>query len=300
MSELRISANRFSFSKGIIHLVFVLFSLGCLLPILLVVAVSFTGEMEILKNGYSLIPRNFSLDAYLMIMKQSRQLVNSYLATILVTALGTFFSMLITSMLAYGISRKDYEFSGITSFYVFFTMLFSGGLVPWYILINRTLHMKDTIFALFVPYLVIPWFVLLMKGFLSTIPLSIIESAKIDGANEFRIFFRIVLPVSKPGLATVSLFCVLMFWNDYWLSLLFIEKSKFVTLQFLLYRIMANIDFLNSALASKSGMTGNIKDIPSQGARMAMCILAAGPMLFIFPFFQKYFVKGMTVGAVKG
>jgi putative aldouronate transport system permease protein len=158
--------------------------------------------------------------------------------------------------------------------------------------------MKDTIFALIVPYLVIPWFVLLFKGFLSNIPMSLIEYAKIDGASEYRIFFRIVLPMSKPGLATIGLFYLLHYWNDYYLSLLFIQNSKNVSLQFLLYRIMSNIDFLNSALAVNSGMVRNV-EMPNQSARMAMCVLAAGPMLFIFPFFQRYFIKGITVGAIK-
>lgn len=284
----------------LIHIFFILASMACILPLILVISISLSSEMDLLKNGYSIIPRIFSLEAYQMIFKQPVQLMKSYATTISVTIVGTLMGMLITSMLAYGLSRKDYAFSRATSFFVFFTMLFNGGLVPWYILINRTLKLSDTLWVLIMPYLVVPWFVLLMKGFMSTIPLSMIESAKIDGSSEIRIFFTMVLPISKAGLATVALFSVLMYWNDYWLSLLFINKGRLVSLQFLLYRIMSNIDFLNSALAAKSGLVSNIKDMPNQSARMAMCVLAAGPMLFIFPFFQKYFVKGITVGSIKG
>jgi putative aldouronate transport system permease protein len=284
---------------GSVHLVFLITGLLCILPLILVISISLTGEKEILTQGYSLFPGEISFDAYKTVFSNPTQLINSYALTIFTTAAGTTLGMLITTMLAYSISRKDYVLAGKTSFYVFFTMLFSGGLVPWYILVTRTLKMGDTVFALFVPYLVVSWHVLLMKGFLSDIPSSLIESAKIDGASEYRIFFRIVIPISKAGIATVTLFTVLMFWNDYYLSLMFINRGKLVSLQYLLYRIMANIDFLNSALARQSGMALGAKNIPSQSARMAMCILAAGPMLFVFPFFQKYFVKGLTVGAVK-
>ncbi|MCL2342571.1 MAG: carbohydrate ABC transporter permease [Firmicutes bacterium] len=275
------------------------FAAFCILPILLVITISITSQKGIVADGYSLLPRSISFEAYKMIFANPGQLIHSYFITIIVTVLGTFFSMLISSMLAYVISRKDYPLANKTSFYIFFTMLFSGGLVPWYILISRTFHMSNTIFALFVPYLVTPWFVLLMKGFLSTTPFSIIESAKIDGCSEYRIFFRIILPINKPGLATVGLFSVLMFWNDYWLSLLFIDNNKLYTLQFLLYRIMSNLTFLNSSLGVNAGV-GAGANLPSESARMAMCLLAAGPMLFVFPFFQRFFVKGLTVGAVKG
>jgi len=280
-------------------IVLTVFSTLCILPIMLVISVSFTSESGIIADGYSLIPKNPSLEAFKMIFAKPDQLLHSYLVTIIVTAAGTALGMLISSMLAYVISRKDYPLANKTSFYIFFTMLFSGGMVPWYILVSHTLHMSDTIFALFVPYLVTPWFVLLMKGFLSSTPFSIIESAKIDGCSEYGIFFRMVLPVNKPGLATVALFSVLMYWNDYWLSLMFIQNSQYVSLQYLLYRIMSNLSFLNSSLGIHAGITAGT-NTPSDSARMAMCLLAAGPMLFIFPFFQRYFVKGLTLGAVKG
>lgn len=282
------------------HLILILLSLCSLLPLALIVVVSFSDEQSVLSKGYSFIPTIWSTTAYKDIFKHPGQILRSYQVTIFVTAAGTFLGMVLTSTIAYAASRRDYLLSRATSFYVFFTMLFSGGLVPWYILVSRTLHLKDTIFVLFVPYLVVPWFVLLMKSFFQSMPFSLVESAKMDGASEYRIFGRIILPLAKPMLATISLFFVLMYWNDYWLSLLFIERSDNVSLQFLLYRIMSNIDFLNSALARQAGGALSGITIPTITARMALAVVAAGPMLVIFPFFQRWFVKGLTVGAIKG
>lgn len=293
------SSRRSGAIRALSHVVLSGFSILCILPLLLILSISLSKEMDLLTDGYALIPKTPTLEAYAMVFRHPDQLLSSYGVTITVTVAGTFFSLLITSMLAYVLSRRDYPLARKTSFFVFFPMLFSGGLVPWYILVARTLGMRDTLFALIVPYLVIPWFVLLMKGFLSSMPASILEAARIDGASEYRIFFRLVLPLNKPGIATVALFCALLYWNDYWLSLLFIQTTRTVSLQFLLFRIMSNIDFLTSALAIQAGVRTQV-DLPQQSARMAMCILAAGPMMFVFPFFQKYFVKGLTVGAVKG
>ncbi len=293
------SSRRSGAIRALSHVVLSGFSILCILPLLLILSISLSKEMDLLTDGYALIPKTPTLEAYAMVFRHPDQLLSSYGVTITVTVAGTFFSLLITSMLAYVLSRRDYPLARKTSFFVFFPMLFSGGLVPWYILVARTLGMRDTLFALIVPYLVIPWFVLLMKGFLSSMPASILEAARIDGASEYRIFFRLVLPLNKPGIATVALFCALLYWNDYWLSLLFIQTTRTVSLQFLLFRIMSNIDFLTSALAIQAGVRTQV-DLPQQSARMAMCILAAGPMMFVFPFFQKYFVKGLIVGAVKG
>ncbi len=282
------------------HFLLALVALCCLIPLVLIVVVSFTDEMEVLRKGYSFLPQTWSVTAYQQIFKSPDQIIHSYGVTILVTLMGTILGMALTSTIAYVASRRDYVLSGQTAFYVFFTMLFSGGLVPWYILITQGLHLKDSLFVLFIPYLVVPWFVLLMKSFFQSMPFSLIESAKMDGASEYTIFLRIILPLAKPMLATIALFFVLMYWNDYWLSLLFIERSDNISLQFLLYRIMSNIDFLNSALARQAGGMLNGATVPTITARMALAVVAAGPMLVIFPFFQRYFVRGLTVGAVKG
>lgn len=280
------------------HVVLALVAAACLLPLVLVISASFTTDAEIAKYGYSFIPREFTAEAYSYIFKKPAQLLISYGVTMLVTFCGTAAGLLITAMLAYGMSRKDYPFARATTLFVYLTMLFAAGLVPWYMMVSNVLKLKDTIFALIVPYLVVPWFVMLMKGYFADISASIIEAGKIDGASELKIFFRIVVPMAKPGLATVGLFIMLMFWNDYYLSLMFIQNSKMVSLQFMLYRMMSNIDFLKSALAAQAGMLAGVQ-IPAKSIRMAMCVLAAGPMLFVFPFFQKYFVKGIAIGSVK-
>ncbi|WP_246218325.1 carbohydrate ABC transporter permease [Litoribacterium kuwaitense] len=187
----------------------------------------------------------------------------------------------------------------MTTFYIFFTMLFSGGIVPLYILVTQFLHLGDTIWALILPYLVNPFFVLIMKGFMDQVPFEIVESAKIDGAGEWRIFFKLIIPLTTPALATVGLFTSFLYWNDWWLGLLFIDDQDLVPLQLLLYRIMNTIEFLSNNMHS-ANVSIDMSQFPSLSARMAMAVLVAGPMLFVFPFFQRFFVKGLTVGSIKG
>lgn len=287
-------------SKVLINLIFVLISLGFIIPMCYIISVSFSNELDILDFGFRLIPRQISLLAYKYVFSNPKQILNAYVVSLTVVIIGSLMSVLFTAMLAYAISRKDYRYRNITSLYVFFTMLFNGGLVPWYILISKYLHLKDTLPVLILPYLISAWNVLIMKGFLESLPLEIIESCKIDGASEFRIFLQIVLPLSKPALATVGLFNALMYWNDWWLPMLFIENEKLIPLQYLLYRIMSNIQYLTKELSKTVNLSINLKDLPNESARMAMAVIAAGPMLVIFPFFQKYFTRGLTIGAIKG
>jgi putative aldouronate transport system permease protein len=284
----------------LIHAYFAALTLVILLPLVLIISVSFTNEVTLSSEGYRFIPSKFSLAAYNTLFEAPGILLNAYGITILVTVLGTVCGLLLTTMLAYTISRPDYRYRRVTTLYVFFTMLFNGGLVPFYILVTQYLHLKDTIGALILPYLLSPFLVMVMKGFLEKIPLEIIESAKMDGASEFRIFFTLILPLSTPALATVGLFISFTYWNDWWLGLLFIDAEKLVPLQLLLYRVMNSIEFLKSNTEFMSTMTIDMSQFPNLSARMAMAILGAGPMLFIFPFFQKYFVRGLTVGSLKG
>ena len=283
----------------IIHIVFILFSLACIIPLVSIISISLSNETDILKNGYSLFPRVFDISAYAYILYEPIQIINAFKVSIIVSILGTFISLIVTAGIAYTLSRHDYKFKNPLSFYVFFTMMFNGGLVPTYILLSNYLHLKDTIWVLILPYLAAPWFILLLRSFMQKIPYDIIESCMMDGASEFRIFFQIILPLAKPGLATVALFTILNYWNDWFLSLLYIEKESLVPLQYMLYRMMNNITFLTS---SSNQMPPGLNNavIPSESARMAMAILAAGPMLVVFPLFQQYFVRGLTVGAVKG
>lgn len=285
--------------KIIIHICLMIFTIVSIIPIILVVAISLMNEKEIWTTGYTFFPKNISLAAYKMILGNPEQLTTSYIVTSCVTIIGTIAGLWLTTTLAYITSRKDYRFRKQVSFYIFFTMLFNGGIVPSYILIVSWLHLKDKYIVYLIPYLCVAYYVFLMRGFLQNTPESIIESAKIDGASEFRVFVRIILPISKPALATVGLLIAFSYWNDWFSCLMYIDDPKKYMLQFLLIRIMQNVDFLNSDFARITMHLGS-QDIPSYSARMALCVLAAGPMLFIFPFFQKYFVKGLTVGAVKG
>jgi putative aldouronate transport system permease protein len=283
----------------ILHLILSTFAAACLLPFCLIISASLSQEKDIALRGYTFFPKDITFLAYEVVLKDPQQLINSYMVTIFVTIAGTIVGLWLTSTIAYVITRTDYKYKNKLTFYIFFTMLFNGGLIPSYILISRWLGMKDTILALIVPYLVGSWYVLLLKGFFQNIPRGLIESAKIDGASEFRIFVQIVIPISKPALATVALFMVLQYWNDWWLSMLFIDREDLFSLQFLLIRVMRNLEFLNTEVA-RQFLNIERMNIPTLSARMAMSVLVAGPMLFIFPFFQKYFVKGLTVGSIKG
>ncbi len=286
-------------SNFIINLIFILVSICCVVPLLYIVSASLTSEVSLSTEGYSLIPGEFSVRAYEYIFQSPKQLINSYMVTIGVTVVGTFFSLLFTSMLGYVIARKDFKFHGLLSFLTLFTLLFNGGMVPTYILLNNYYHLGDTIFALILPYIIMPWHVFLMKGFFGDTPMSLIEAAKIDGASEVGIFFRIIIPISKPAFAAVGLFIAFTYWNDWWLSLMYINDATLNSLQYYLYRIMNNIQFLITTMQA-GNVSIDISNLPNESARMALCVLAAGPMLFIFPFFQKHFVKGLAVGAVKG
>lgn len=292
-------AKKIDGSRISINLFFIVVSLGVIIPFILVLSISLTDEHSLLRQGYQLIPQKFSLLAYEVIFKSPEQLLQSYQITVLVTLIGTVLSLLLTSMFAFCISRRDYRYRRITTLYIFFTMLFSGGIVPLYILVAQYLDLKDTLLALIVPYLVNPFFILIMKGFMDKVPLEIVESAKMDGSSELRVFFTIILPLSKPALATVGLFISFAYWNDWYLGLLFIDNQKLLPLQLLLYRIMSNIEFLSN-MSNNTAIRIKLSDFPNLSTRMAMAIMVAGPMMFIFPFFQKYFVSGLTVGSLKG
>lgn len=290
--------NKKSSLHLIIHIILILCSLACIIPIILVVTISVMHENDILLGGYSLIPKNATLNAYITIFSNAKQLISSYATTIGVTVVGTLVGIWLTATIGYVITRKDYALRKQLSFFVFFTMLFSGGLIPSYILISKWLNMRDTYFALFVPGLVSAYNILLMKGFLQNLPTSLIEAAKIDGASELKIFVSIIMPISKPAFATVGLFMAFAYWNDWMASFLYIDTDSKIMLQYMLVKVMKNLQFLNSPEAMSYGIPA--QDIPTYSARMAMCVIATGPILLVFPFFQKYFVKGLTLGSVKG
>ncbi|MBC8076594.1 MAG: carbohydrate ABC transporter permease [Chloroflexales bacterium] len=285
--------NQAALWQAAIHAILLVVSVACLVPLALVVAASLSDEAALATGGYSLLPRQWSLAAYQYLFADLSQLAQAYIVTTTVTVVGTAVGLLVMALLAYALSRRSFSWRVPLTFAVFFTMLFNGGLVPWYILITQYLHLKNTLAVLILPYLVVPWFVLLLRTYFAALPGQLLDAARIDGAGEWRIFFQIVVPLSTPALATVGLFCALQYWNDWWLALLFIDDNRLVPLQYLLQRIMTNAEFIPPNPFTQ-GMA-----VPVQTVRMAMAVLAVGPIVLAFLFVQKYFVRGITLGGVK-
>ena len=279
-------------------LVMSLLSLLILLPLLYIIAISFTSDAEIVENGYRLLPEHINFDAYKQIFSTGQTIVRAYGVTIFVTVVGTAMSLFLPTTIAYVVSRRDFPYRRFYSLFLLMPLLFNGGMVASYIINSQLLHLNDKIWALILPYGVNVWYAFMMKGFLSNLPFELVESAQIDGAGEFRTFFQIILPLCKASLATIGLFYAFAFWNDWWLAMLYITDLKLMPLQQLLQRIMTNAEFYTSTLPA--GMTVAGGSIPLESLRMALAVIAVGPMLIVFPFFQKYFVKGVTVGSVKG
>lgn len=272
-----------------------------LLPILLIVIASFTDENTLLRNGYSYLPRKVSLDAYVYMVKQGMVILRSYGVAFVVTLIGTVVSVLLTAMLAYPISRKSFKYRNVLAFFVFFTMLFNGGIVPAYIMWTKFFHIKNTLAALIVPnYLVSAFNVILVKNYYSnSIPESLVEAAKIDGASEYRIFFRIMLPLAVPAIMTIALFTGLCYWNDWTNGLYYITNEKLFSIQLLLMKIMNNIQALKTNSSASLIGTGAVA-LPGTSIRMAMAVVGILPIIIIYPFMQKYLIRGVVVGAVKG
>lgn len=283
----------------IINIIFILVSLFCIMPLILVLSVSFSSEHAIITNGYSFLPQEFTLNAYKYILTGSKTLIKAYMVTIFVTAIGTVCHVFITAMFSYTLSRQELKYRKVISFLVFFTLLFSGGLVPTYILISRYLHLQNHIGVFILPYLTNAIHVLIMRNFFRAIPNSIIESARIDGSGEFRTFLKIVLPISLPSLATIGLFIAVFLWNDWFTPLLYIENPNLYNLQFLLRSIMTNISYLIGNIEKFRGQEEIFTNLPNDTAMMATCIMAIGPIIILYPFLQKYFIKGLTLGSVK-
>lgn len=275
-----------------------IFALFCIIPFVLVISSSLTDESTITREGYQLFPAVFSTEAYHLLFKYPADMLKAYGVTITVTVLGTLSGLFLTSMTSYVLARKDFKWRNAFSFFFFFTTLFSGGLVPWYLLIVNYLHLKDTLLVLILPMLMNVFYIIVMKSFMGGIPEAIIESAKIDGSGDFQIYTRFILPLSKPALATIGLFIALAYWNDWYNALLFISNSDLMPLQYYLYRLLGNMDGMRRAIM-QSGAVVNF-DLPTESLKMAMTIVATGPILLAYPFIQRYFVQGLTIGAVKG
>lgn len=286
------------FVKGFAYVFITLLALACLIPFLLMVGTSFTNEATVREYGFNLWPRQFDLLAYRLVFENPDLIIGSYVVTIVMTVCGTLLGLFLISMAGYALQRPDFEFRNHISFYIYFTTLFSGGLVPFYLLIVKILGLKNNYLAVFLPGLMSPWLIILMRNFTKSIPFAITESAKIDGANDFRIFVNIILPMAKPGLATVGLFLALSYWNEWYNSMLFLEANvKYRPLQLFLYNVVNKAEYIrNSAAAS------NIPpmDVPQETMKMATAVVAIGPIMLAYPFVQKYFIQGITIGAVKG
>jgi len=269
----------------------------CIAPFWLLVAGSFTSEREILTRGYSFWPRGFTLEAYRLATGTSVSVLRAYAVTVGVTLSGTLLGLLLMAMSAYVLTRKEFRYRNRFSFFIYFTMLFSGGMVPYYVLISKYFQWTNNYLALVVPGLMSAWLLFLLRNFVSSIPESIVESAKIDGASEYRIFFSLVLPLAKPGLATIGLFLGLQYWNDWYNASLFIRDTRMFPLQYFLQNTIQSAEFIRKAMLA--GMSFSV-ETPTEALKMATAVIATGPIIFLYPFVQKYFVKGITVGAVKG
>lgn len=288
----------------ILNVAFILGVIVCVAPVLLIIAVSFTSEANILKYGYRIFPPAYSLDTYKFLFKDPSVVYNAYGVTIITTVVATIFCLINVALFAYPISRKDFKFRNEVTFFMFFTMLFGGGLVSYYIVMTGVFGLRNSIFAIILPYCFNAFWVIVMRTFYKNqIPESLIESARIDGAGEWRTLLQIVLPLSLPGLATVALFTTLSVWNDWFNCVLFIN-TEMINLQTMIYRALTSVQMLRDIMAKMGASAGNlgseVAKLPNETFRMALCAISIGPIVLAYPFFQKYFIKGLSVGAIKG
>ena len=284
--------------KIISYVVITLWAIICILPFILIISASFSTESVISKEGFGLLPKGFTLTAYSWVFRYPKQILGSYVVTILMTVFGTLIGLFIIAMTGYALQRKDFPFRNGLSFFIYFTTLFSAGMAPTYIWVSRYLHLQGSYMAVFLQLLMTPWLIILMKNFAKSVPYEITESGKIDGAGDFRIFISLIFPMLKPALATVGLFLALGYWNEWYQSSLYLGSSvDYKPLQYYLYSIINQANALKNSVA---GANVTITALPSNTLKMATAVVATGPIVFLYPFVQKYFISGITVGAVKG
>jgi putative aldouronate transport system permease protein len=289
-------------SEIICHLILIAFCLLCIVPFIFVVIISFTSQESIRSIGYSFTPTSYSLEAYNYVLKLGDQLWRSYFNSFFITAFGTFLTMLMTILYSYALFRKDFKFRGFFTFWAFFTMLFGGGLAPTYVVCKTVLGLSDSYAAIIVPMLLNPFNIIVMRTFFqSSIPEELIDAASIDGAGEYTTLFRIIIPISKPGIATVGLLSALAYWNEWFIPMLYVRNVKYYPLQYLLMQMQTKVDFLvkNSSMIGAEA-SKIVSDLPSDALRMALVVLIVIPIACAYPFFQRYIVSGLTIGSVKG
>lgn len=283
--------------KTVCYIVVGFFALICLFPFLLMITSSFMTEKEIVSEGFKLIPDEISFSAYQFLMENSEKLIDAYAINLINVIVGTTLGLFFMSMAGYVLCRKDFKYRNQISFFIYFTTLFSGGLIPTYMLMVNGLGLKDSIWAMILPGLMTPWSIFLMRNFMKAVPDSLYESAAMDGAGDFRIYWQIFLPLAKPALATIGLFLTLAYWNEWYNAMLYIQTPSKYPLQYFLQQIISKA---NVQLLVQQGAVINTADMPSESIKMATAVVATGPIILVYPFVQKYFVSGITVGAVKG
>ena len=292
----RVSKLSIFMGKAFLHSVLIIIAFLCVMPMLLVISTSFSDDLAVAKYGLSLLPQSFTTYTYKFLLSNPTQLLRSYGVTMLVTSVGTFGGILISSLLGYALAHKSFKLRGFFVFVVVFTMLFNGGMVPTYLIVRGTLGLFNNIWALILPTMIIPFYIMMFRSNFASLPNEIMESAKIDGAGEWRLFFQIAFPLSRPWIATIGLMYILKYWNEWVPAMMYIENPDLFPLQYLLQQIVRNAQFLRSVAQA---MTTQVK-IPGLSLQMTMVVIAAGPAMFVFMFLQKYFVRGLTSGAVKG
>lgn len=294
--NIKLSASSKTFYV-ICYVIVALVALVCLIPFILLISGSFTSEQWIRFHGFSLWPGEFSLEAYKIIFKTPEKIVRAYGVSIFITAVGTLAGLFLTSLTAYVISRKDAKYRNVLSFFFYFTTLFNGGMVSTYIFYIQYLHLKDNYLALILPGVFNVFYLLIMRTFVNNIPFALIESAKLDGAGEWRIYFTIILPLLKSGLATIGLFLALGYWNDWYNAMLYMNDEAKYPLQYMLYSVQQQTQAL-ARIAAQAGI--QVANLPSNSLKMAMAVVATGLIIIVYPFVQKYFISGITIGSVKG
>lgn len=282
--------------QAISYIIVSIVAILCLLPFIVLISGSISDEGQVLAKGYSFLPRGFSLDAYAFIFRNPGDILSAYRVSVIVAVIGTVLSLLISTMAAYVMYRKEVKYRNQLAFFLFFTTLFSGGLAPYFIWVTSYLHLKNTLAVLILLPMFNVMYVLILRSFIQgSVPEPLIESAKIDGAGDFRIFWQMVLPLSKPALASIGLFTILAYWNDWWTPMMFTDKEQYVPLQYMLYKMLSSIN-MSAAMAQHISSV----NMPKETFKLAMTVIATGPVVILFPFLQQYFVKGITIGAVKG
>lgn len=288
-------------SEIILHIILLAFALACIIPFIFCIIISFTAKKSIINIGFSFFPQAWSLDGYKYVFDMGRQLWVSYFNSIFISVVGTLASVTICILYSYALYRRDFKFRRFFTLFAVFTMMFTGGLAPTYQVSRVMLGLSDNYWALIVPLLVNPFnFIIMRTFFQSSVPDSIIEAATIDGSGEYNTLLKVVIPISKPGIATIALLTVLAYWNDWFSALLYIDDSNYFPLQYLLWQLQSQIEFLAANSGRGLESVVNMATLPTQSFRMAVVVLIVIPIACAYPFFQRYVVSGLTVGSIKG